>query len=70
MPQLSVAVGVNVAVAPAGLVHWSVIGAGHVITGGVLSDTFTLPLQVAVNPAGSATVSVAVVVPRVNVVGT
>ena len=70
MPQLSVAIGAKEPVAPAGLVHSSVIAAGHVITGGVLSDTVTLPVQLAVNPSKSVTVSVAVVVPRVNVVGT
>lgn len=70
MPQLSVAVGLNVPVAPAGLVHSSVIAEGQVITGGVLSVTVTLPVQLAVNPAGSVTVSVAVVVPRLNAVGT
>ena len=43
--QLSVAVAVTVAIAPAGDVHWTVCAAGQVIVGGCLSTTVIDALQ-------------------------
>ena len=62
--QLSVAVAVTVALAPFGLVHSSVCGAGHVMLGGVVSRTVTVAVHIAVWPPGSLAVSVTPVTPR------
>ena len=65
--QTSVAVAVPVAAGNVLVLHCRVTFAGHVITGGTLSDTVTVNVQVAVLPQPSVAVAVTVVVPVENV---
>src|SRR5712691_9414719 len=60
--QLSVAVAATVALAPFGLVHSNVRGAGHKMLGAVLSITVTAAVHTAAWPSGSLAVRVIPVV--------
>ena len=66
-PQRSEAVALNDTLAPLGPVHSAVIGAGHVISGGVVSTTVTEELQELVFPEPSVALQSTVVDPRENV---
>src|SRR5438552_4024357 len=62
-PQLSVAVGAKLAIAPSS-VHSSVCSAGQTMVGGVSSTTVTLAVHEEVFPALSVQLRVALVTPR------
>src|SRR5205823_5494130 len=63
LPQLSVALPVNVIIAPAAPVAWPIMLAGIVRSGGVLSTTVTVAVQELLAPWLSVAVSVTVVFP-------